>query len=319
MADNTSIEWADATWNPITGCSVVSPGCTNCYAMRHAARMERMLPPNSHYAGLTKPSKGGPVWTGQVNLAPDHIMTKPLRWRKPKRIFVNSMSDLVHEAVPDEWIDRVFAVMAMAPQHTFQVLTKRPERMREYCIDPNTPHRIAKAMDTITASASHLTAERNIGGGHQWAVEAPIQWPLPNCWKGVSVEDQARADERIPILLDTPAAVRWISAEPLLGGINIGKWIGDAICGSTYVAAGKNFERCDLTGAPCAGIDWIVAGSESGPGARPCDIEWIRSLRDQCAAAEVPFFWKQHVENGRKIGLPMLDGVTHDAFPEVTR
>jgi protein gp37 len=282
--------------------------------MRHAARMERMLPPNSHYAGLTKPSKAGPVWTGRVNLAPDHILTKPLSWRKPKRIFVNSMSDLFHEAVPDEWIDRVFAVMALAPQHAFLVLSKRPARMRSYCSDPKTIERIAV-----------LVYDANL---HREELATRLVWPLPNVWLGVSVEDQPRADERIPILLDTPAAVRWISAEPMLAEIDL---LADGLC---YFDCSEECQRDHLepdTGAiGCRrcdglcktdeiGIDWIVAGAESGPGARPCDIEWIRSLRDQCAGAGVPFFWKQHVENGRKISLPMLDGVTHDAFPEVTQ
>ena len=137
MADKTGIEWTDATWNPIVGCSVVSPGCTHCYAMSMAARIEKMTP-GSHYAGLTDASKAGPVWNGRLALAPDHILTQPLRWQKPRRIFVNSMGDLFHEDVPDDWIDRVFAVMALAPQHTFQVLTKRAERMRNYLLrDPD--------------------------------------------------------------------------------------------------------------------------------------------------------------------------------------
>ena len=296
MADSTQIEWADATWNPIAGCSLVSPGCTNCYAMRHAARMERMLPPNSHYAGLTKPSKFGPVWTGKVNLAPDHIITKPLRWRKPKRIFVNSMSDLFHESIPDAWIDRVLAVMALAPQHVFQVLTKRPLRMQNYLRNPATPSQILR-----------MIANMHMEGLIPQARE--ITLPLRNVWLGVSVEDQARADERIPLLLDTPAAVRWISAEPILGPIDLENipWGGVR----TNILRGWSDAKI--------GLHWIVAGAESGPGARPCDIEWIRSLRDQCAGAGVPFFWKQHVEAGRKISLPMLDGVTHDAFPEAAR
>ena len=153
MADNTGIEWTDATWNPVVGCSIVSPGCTNCYAMQMAARIEKMQP-ESHYAGTTKRVNGNAVWTGKVALAPDHILTAPLRWKKPRRIFVNPMGDLFHESIPDAWIDRVFAVMALAPQHRFQLLTKRAKRMREYCSDPATPFRVAKAMDAIKASAS---------------------------------------------------------------------------------------------------------------------------------------------------------------------
>ncbi len=309
MADRSKIEWTDATWNPITGCSIVSPGCKKCYAMRHAARMERMLPPNSHYAGLTNPSKAGPVWTGKVNLAPDHIMTKPLRWRKPKRIFVNSMSDLFHESIPDEWIDKVFAVMAMAPQHIFQVLTKRPERMRDYFAARQEGDPWAEAADEIADI---------VGNSDHPAVLEPKDIPLRNVWKGVSVEDQPRADERIPLLLDTPAAVRWISAEPLLALLDIDVHLRLSPS-AAFLAGMITGDMPSWTRIGSTRLDWVVAGGESGPGARPCDIEWIRSLRDQCAGAGVPFFWKQHVEAGRKISLPMLDGVMHDAFPDVAR
>jgi hypothetical protein len=140
MADKSAIEWTDATWNPVVGCSIVSPGCTNCYAMKMAARIEKMASSpmaahvnvQTHYAGTTQRSKAGAVWTGKVARAPEHILTQPLKWKRPRKIFVNSMGDLFHESIPDEWIDRVFAVMALAPQHTFQVLTKRAERMRSY-------------------------------------------------------------------------------------------------------------------------------------------------------------------------------------------
>jgi protein gp37 len=174
MADKTGIQWTEATWNPLAGCSVVSPGCTNCYAMREAGGR---LKSSAKFAGLTEPSKAGPVWTGEVRLW-ERVLDQPVRWTKPRRIFVNSMSDLFHESVPDEWIDRVFAVMALCPQHTFQVLTKRADRMRDYCSSPYN------------------------------GVALSFKWPLPNVWLGVSVEDQARADGRIPRLLDTPAAVR---------------------------------------------------------------------------------------------------------------
>jgi protein gp37 len=177
MGDNTGIEWTDATWQPITGCSVVSPGCTNCYAMRLAGTRLQHHPSR---AGLTTMSKAGPVWNGQVRLN-EQWLTQPIAWKRPRRIFVCAHGDLFHESIPDEWIDRVFAVVALCPQHTFQVLTKRNKRMRDYCSN----HRV-----------------------------------LPNVWLGVSCEDQQRVNERIPDLLDTPAAVRWVSAEPLLGPID---------------------------------------------------------------------------------------------------
>jgi len=304
MSDGTKIEWTDATWNPIVGCSVVSPGCTNCYAMRLAGTRMKTHPSR---AGLTRDSKAGPVWTGEVRFM-EQWLIQPLRWAKPRMIFVCAHADLFHEAVPDEWIDRIFAVMAMAPQHTFQVLTKRPERMREYLHSP-------VVIDSI-ANAAH-----DIDGG----IGAPIL-PLPNVWLGVSVENQAAADERIPELLATPAAVRWISAEPLIGPVNL-------------AASSPNARSL------AEDLDWVVAGCESGPGARPCDVEWLRYLRDQSKRAGVPFFLKQatvgrdpafvdglqvmsyaidegagsHRKAGGVIGLPYLDGRQHIDMPEVTR
>ena len=244
MADHSLIEWCDATWNPVTGCSVVSPGCTNCYAMRLAGTRLKHEPSRE---GLTQDTKAGPVWTGQVRFN-EQWLDQPLRWKRGRRIFVCAHGDLFAEGVPDEWIDKVFAVMALAAQHTFLVLTKRAARMREYCSDAQTPFRVARA-------------------GKQWAIGSTIEWPLANCWEGVSVEDQARADERIPLLRDTPAAKRFISAEPLLSGIELWGWTPH--------------------------LDWVIAGGESGPGARPMHPDWARSLRDQCQAAGVPFFFKQ--------------------------
>lgn len=273
----SKIEWTDATWNPVVGCSLASPGCTNCYAMRTAWRLEWMAVrhdtahstpgPTAQYLGTTKLTKAGPVWTGTVNAAPDDVLMKPLRWKKPRRIFVNSMSDLFHPAVPDAVIDRVFAVMALCPKHQFQVLTKRSDRMREYCTSRFGGWGEMHLADAIEA----LDGFKKDGGG-EWGE------PLPNVWLGVSVEDQARADERMPDLLATPAAVRWISAEPLLGPVDL-----------------KDFLLCHDAAPPCAGPSkyWVVAGGESGPGARPMHPDWARSLRDQCAAAGVPFLFKQ--------------------------
>lgn len=256
MGDKTGIQWTDATWNPCVGCSVISPGCTNCYAMKMAARIERMGGP-AHYAGLTTPSKKGAVWNGTVRMAPEATLLQPLRWKRPRMIFVNSMSDLFHEAVSDEDIDRVFAVMALCPQHIFQILTKRAERMRDYCqkVD-NEPVR-----DTVRRIAA------------AWPCKAPvpigcITFPLPNVWLGVSTEDQPRFDERLTYLRETPAAIRWISAEPLLGAIDGGEAIKH--------------------------LDWVVVGGESGQNARPMHPDWATGIRDQCSAAGVPFFFKQH-------------------------
>lgn len=304
MADKTEIEWTDATWNLITGCSIVSPGCTNCYAMRLAGTRLAHTPSR---AGLTTPSKAGPVWNGEVRFN-EGMLLDPLKWRKPRMIFVCAHGDLFHESVPDAWIDRVFAVMALAPQHTFQVLTKRADRMRKYFANPDLrSKRVAQAFLDLMISlkiVKYLDDENYpLKDGQPDDEPRLANMPLPNVWLGVSVEDQRRADERIPHLLETPAAVRWISAEPLLGPLDIG------------VGLPGEFDD-DLT----PGIDWVVAGGESGPGARPIHPDWARSLRDQCAAAGVPFHFKQwgdwvsffDMEKDEKncIHLPTTDGQT---------
>lgn len=275
MADHTHIEWTDATWNPITGCSVVSPGCTNCYAMRLAGGR---LKHTSSRQGLTTPGKAGPVWNGQVRFNAAELV-KPLRWKRPRKIFVCAHGDLFHESVPDDWIDQVFAVMALSPQHTFQVLTKRAGRMRRYMTDPETPGRIIDAALRIKALP------------RDW------QWPLPNVWIGVSAEDQARADERIPHLLATPGAVRFVSAEPLLGGVNAAEWLGSWCpgCRKPLTLGGVHFagRRCGTCHTITSRLDWVIVGGESGPGARPMHPDWARQIRDDCAAAGVAFFFKQ--------------------------
>ncbi|MDP1738877.1 MAG: phage Gp37/Gp68 family protein [Caulobacter sp.] len=280
MADNTHIEWTDATWNPITGCSVVSPGCTNCYAMRLAGGR---LKHTASRQGLTTPSKAGPVWNGQLRFNAAELV-KPLSCRRPRKIFVCAHGDLFHASVPDAWIDQVFAVAALSPQHTFQVLTKRAERMRAYVTDPDTPARIIDAALRMKALP------------RDW------QWPLPNVWLGVSAEDQARADERIPALLATPAAVHFLSAEPLLNAIDLTeiRWAKSCDCpdsdptlnaldGTVYCAGCcEGHERLNI-----GTLNWVIVGGESGPGARPMHPDWARQIRDDCAAAGVAFFFKQ--------------------------
>lgn len=293
MADGTKIEWTDATWNPITGCSVVSPGCTNCYAMKLAGTR---LKNHQTREGLTTVSKAGPVWNGQVRFNKGMLLD-PLRWKRPRMIFVCAHGDLFAENVPDEWIDQVFAVMALAPHHTFQVLTKRPERMRAYLTraagDGCQDVRNHLAWD-VTAKVMNFWypawKSEGIDGPHRSrGIGAFTVWPLPNVWLGVSVEDQKRADDRIPVLLETPAAIRWISAEPLLGMLDIRRHIEMAHLDSEL-------------GLSNPGIDWVVAGGESGPGARPMHPDWARSLRDQCAAVDVAFLFKQWGEY-----LPAID------------
>ncbi len=278
MADKTGIEWTDASWNPVVGCSIVSPGCTNCYAMAMAGRIERMggAP---HYAGTTQPSKAGAVWTGKLALAPDHILTQPLRWTRGRRIFVNSMGDLFHEDVPDDWIDRVFAVMALASQHSFQILTKRSARMRAYLSDqPRARRRWEDAL-------------RAMGITHRSPSVV-----LLNVWLGVSAEDQRRADERIPDLLATPAAIRFVSAEPLLGPIdfeNLDAGDGLRLNALDGLHSDRDGAIDGVIDSPDPQLDWIIVGGESGPGARPMSRLWVRSIRDQSAAAGTAFFFKQ--------------------------
>ena len=287
----SKIEWTGKTWNPVVGCSIVSPGCTNCYAMKMAARLERMLPPGNHYAGLTKKVNGNAVWTGKLALAPEKTLTEPLRVKKPTTWFVNSMGDLFHEDVPDAWIDKVFAVMALCPQHTFQVLTKRSKRMREYC-QSDVGLRVQNCIDYWDAEDSFPS--------EKWETTPWVRnnFPLPNVWLGVSAEDQTRADERIQDLLATPAAVRFVSAEPLLGPIDFTSLRNvDLGEGQRWLnAIGTRGSGCVYEGGDTCSVprlDWIIVGGESGPDARPMHPDWARSIRDQCKTAGVAFLFKQ--------------------------
>lgn len=289
MADNSGIEWTDATWNPITGCSVESPGCKHCYAMKLAGGRLQHHPSRT---GLTVDTDAGPVWTGEVRLNAQWL-DQPIRWSRRRMIFVCAHSDLFHPSVPDEWIDIVFGIMWAClygrdgePGHIFQVLTKRAARMREYL--------------SIDRREAWARAAVQYGGDDDpdglYDQVALAEGPHPRIWLGVSAENQATADERIPHLLQTPAAVRWISAEPLLGLVDL--------CAYLMCLCGK-----------CGGeapIHWVVAGAESGAGARPMHPEWVRALRDQCAGADVPFLFKQWGE-----WLPMSQQERSGAFPEV--
>lgn len=289
MSDGTKIEWTDASWNVINGCTVVSPGCTNCYAMRLAGTRLKHIDSRK---GLTQDSKAGPVWTGEVRLH-EPALTDPLRWKRPRRIFVCAHGDLFHEAVPDEWIDRVFAVMALAPQHTFQVLTKRPKRMREYMRDADRLGRVFAASKPMPHPKSAFEKR------DEWPyLRQRWTWPLSNVWLGVSVEDQTRAEERIPLLLDTPAAVRWVSAEPLLGPVNMAMLCVGGNEAHLNPFEARYFKRNTLGGwdlgeATLGRLNWIVVGGESGHGARWMKNEWARLIVLQCRDAGVSVFVKQ--------------------------
>lgn len=289
----TKIEWAEFRWNPIRGCSLVSEGCRNCYAMKQAHRFSG---PGGAYEGLTRIGKHGPTWTGKIRVV-DKALAQPLRWRKPRRVFVNSMSDLFHEDLTNEQIAAVFGVMAATPRHTFQVLTKRPARMLEWFrwVSENTEQlsygpesndddvawcdRSASEFRRCISAAVDATGY-GVGGGR------PYAWPLPNVWLGVSVENQAAADERTPFLLATPAAVRFISAEPLLGPVNLG------LMGTLPKDIARRYTMTHEM------IDWVIVGGESQARARPMHPDWARAIRDECVGAGVPFFFKQWGEWG---------------------
>lgn len=382
MSDSTRISWTDATWSPVTGCTKVSDGCLNCY-------IERTPPFRMNGRAFTCPRCGGTGYvedsdgnrlafgkagkpllgaqctrcagTGRAGVGDttgvrmhEDRLGVPLHWRKPRKVFVCSMADLFHDSVSSSFIASVFAVMALSPQHTFQVLTKRHGRMQSLLSSPDFHWRVWHAILTISHGKSlpippAITAHFR-GGARlsESAMEA-----LPNVWLGVSVEDQKTADLRIPALLDSPAAVRWLSCEPLLGPVDLGVWTAPH---SPECLDGDDAPPWCTCGRDYAGyLDWVVVGGESGRGARPMHPDWARSLRDQCRDAGVPYLFKQWGEwvpesstlgkldmNGprydmgsgecwlrgpdgryavmRRVGKKragrMLDGCTHDEYPE---
>ena len=298
MADQTKIEWTDATWNPVTGCTLVDEGCRNCYAADLAATRLKNHPSRKDLA--RKNSDGIAKFTGEVRFNKNWL-DDPLKWTVPRKVFVCAHSDLFHENVPLEWIDQIFAVMMMCPQHQFQVLTKRPDRMANYLsgahfrIGGLVCDRVVEESRKLVLVADQET-ERNAPEGtkiHLW------HWPLKNVWLGTSVSDQASADARIPDLLTTPAAKRFVSAEPLLGPVDFRTIdMGSApITGLEHQGIDNiNFKINALAGVQSfgwSGLDWIIVGGESGRNARPMHPDWARAIRDQCVAAGTAFFFKQ--------------------------
>lgn len=319
MADTTGISWTDATWNPVTGCHKVSPGCKHCYAEREWKRLSAN--PKTVYFGR--------AFT-DVGMHPERLEA-PFHWTKPRRIFVNSMSDLFHAAVPFEFIDKVFAVMSVTTRHQYQILTKRPDRMLEYfesrCHEDAVDiFGFPEATDSLEVWPQWTPAKARRGGYDNCGPA----WPLENVCLGVSCEDQERAAERIPLLLRCPAAVRFVSAEPLLGPMDLRCYIPSTADVPWHGIPGWNEGPF---------VNWVIAGGESGPRARPTHPQWFRNLRDQCAAAGVPFHFKQwgeyvsvsevagagahhQFEDGatvRRVGTKnagrTLDGREHQEFP----
>ncbi len=313
----SKIEWTGKTWNPLVGCTIHSAGCKGCYAMGEAWR--KMHHPNpkiaAKFAGTAKMVNGHPVWTGRINFSED-ALTIPLRRRVPTTWFVNSLSDLFHQSVSDEQIDRVFAIMALCPQHRFQVLTKRSDRMREYMhsIDNGDGERFEGFRSALIEGMAQSIYHQRTGDDtvDEWLA---VHLPLPNVWLGVSVEDQRSANERVPDLLATPATVRFLSCEPLIGPVDLSHFSivdsdGDELHYNPLSGAGILFEHQgddaepielateDPFGLPTTPrIGWVICGGESGKRVRPMHPDWPRFLRDQCAAAGVPFFFKQWGEH----------------------
>lgn len=260
MGDKSKIQWTDATLNPVTGCTPIAAGCKNCYAKDMHKRLTAM---------------GSPKYQHPFNEVQCHsdVMAQALRWKKPRRIFINSMSDLFHEDVPAKFIYECFRVMSQCPQHTFQILTKRPDRMAYIALQV-------------------------------WGSD---EWNLDNVWLGYSASNQKDLDEGSLYLLETPAAVRFLSLEPLCGTIDLSKLISDGGC-----------PACADEAFPCSesSIDLVIVGAESGANARPMDLNWVRSIRDQCVAAGTPFFFKQQMVNGKMVNMPELDGKVWDQLPK---
>ena len=298
----TSIEWTDHSWPVVNGCRRTSPGCENCYAERLSATRLSQTPKYKGLAVMKAPPPkvlrrerrdgsvqlvklqppGRPRWTGESRLWVPHL-DMPLRLKKPSRIFVADMGDLFYEKVTNEEIAAVFGVMVSCPQHTFQILTKRAARMRDWFewVREKRGGRGGGFPLGIALDLSAVAGKEVLRWPRAGIMDEELRWPLPNVWLGVSVEDQQRADERIPILLDTPAAIRFVSAEPLLGPVDLRRRIVE------NRAAGTNSLEM------VSGIDWIIVGGESGPGARPFDLAWAAALVDQCAAAGAACFVKQ--------------------------
>ena len=327
-------DWFEVSWNPTAGCSLVSPGCDHCYAMRIAARLARMGgKTGARYHALTMMERGGPRWTGEIRIAED-LLTWPLYRRRPRRIAVNLMSDLFHEHVDIPTIDLVHAVMAAARWHIFLVSTKRTARMRAYYRDPVTLDRIVQSAGLLLSDIIPKSGRRRPLSGtlnHVAGIARSGRWPLPNLWLGVSVEDQDRIG-RVRDLLDTPAATRWVCFEPLLGRVlpdavpNGGGYF-DAIAGAHYGLDGRG-RRVAVEGPAWEALDWVVAGGEIGVGARPMRPQWLRELRDKSSANGVPFLFRQWGEwapiagsgdrmtrVGKRAAGRVLDGRSWDQIP----
>ena len=282
----SKIEWTEKTWNPASGCTKISDGCKNCYAEKMAYRLQAM-------------GTKGYENAFEVTLHPEKL-DEPLKHKKPTMYFVCSMGDLFHKDVPFDYIDQIFAIMALTPQHTYQVLTKRPERMREYFerLKINNVYYLKVPWENLPVSK---------GYGDLFVANPPFA----NVWLGVTAENQEQADKRIPILLDTPAALRFVSIEPMLGEISLEKQHRKMVGDKPAYPCSENY---------LFDLDWVIVGGETGAGARPLQYEWVKDIQAQCKAANVPFFFKKWGKLGRidkTLIDGYIDGVECRAMPEV--
>jgi protein gp37 len=292
----TKIEWCDETWNPIVGCEKISEGCQNCYAEKMAVRLAAMgTEATDHYLEAVANGR----WSGKT--AANINQAQLWKWKRRRLIFVCSMGDLFHQSVPDEMLDKVFGIMALNPKHWFLVLTKRAERMRDYFLglqnDPAQALRFGYQNDVLRSWTMPMAARLRRGN------------PIPNIWLGVTAENQRRADERVPLLLETPAAGRFVSVEPMLGQVDLDAVEDDPRNRVIHSLLGGFVDNYGIHQNAIPKIDWVICGGESGPGARELAPPWVRELRNQCQAAETPFFFKQW--GGPKAHHPherLLDG-----------
>lgn len=294
----TKIQWTDESWNPIIGCTKISPGCANCYAEIMCKRFWKSWgyePPPHHF---------------KVKFHEKRIYT-PSRWRKPRRVFVCSMGDLFHWDVQDKWIDRIISTIASCNKHIFQILTKRPERMFKYFDDLANLHERPEVQDRIMRGG-HIHYQ----GFHSSVMKYRTGSAIPNLWLGTSVEDQKTADNRIPWLLKTPAAIRFVSYEPALEKVSFDEFLRCPKCSYTKRDAGIHLDHHICGGKIPEGLHQIIMGSESGPKARPFDMDWARDIRDQCQMAGIAFFLKQAPVEGKIISMPLLDGKVWDEMPK---
>lgn len=320
---NTKIEWCDRSWPVVLGCTKCSPGCDRCFGESMArrlagmARAERSRGRNPGQKVLYERVVSGRRWNGSV-ICNESVLTQPLRWRMPCMIFPASTSDIFHPKVPFDFLDRIFAVMALCPQHTFYLLTKRSDRARQYCEDSIARgYLVGQEIERFGKLPQQHSAYWSDAVGRQME-ESMFCWPLPNVWLGCTAENQEQTDKRIPILLATPAAKRFVSVEPMLERVQLAYTdTGEDMSPSERREWGLPATILQPFGSPPGTkLDWVICGCESGPGARPMDIAWVRDLRDQCVAAGTPFFLKQMMVDGKLTKMPALDGRVWDQRPE---